>query len=183
MNLPHDAKMIEHLHGYAVTPDGCVWSDVSYSGWGPFRKNTRTGLWRKIPLLTKRSDYKRVGVSGQLFEDKKSRTFLVHRLVLEAFVGKCPIGKECLHVNGDKHDNRIENLRWGTHIENTKDKRIHGTHSYGESHHSAKLSNDDVVEIKRLLSENVKGAEIARIMGISPQHVCSIKKNRRRILA
>lgn len=52
----------------------------------------------------------------------------VHRLVLEAFVGPCPAGQECLHGNGIPSDNRLRNLRWGTRSENSLDALKHGTH-------------------------------------------------------
>lgn len=45
----------------------------------------------------------------------------VHRLVLEAFVGPCPAGMQCLHGNDDPSDNRLVNLRWGTPVENAQD--------------------------------------------------------------
>lgn len=53
----------------------------------------------------------------------------VHRLVLQAFVGPCPPGMECRHLNGDEQDNRVENLRWGTPSENARDRVRHGTHN------------------------------------------------------
>lgn len=40
--------------------------------------------------------------------------YSVHRLVLETFVGPCPEGKTCDHINRVRDDNRIENLRWAT---------------------------------------------------------------------
>lgn len=42
----------------------------------------------------------------------------VHRLVLETFVGPCPEGMECDHVNRDRSDNRLQNLRWVTSVDN-----------------------------------------------------------------
>ena len=42
----------------------------------------------------------------------------VHRLVLIAFVGPCPEGKECLHYDDDPTNNKLGNLRWGTRTEN-----------------------------------------------------------------
>jgi hypothetical protein len=42
----------------------------------------------------------------------------VHHLVLNAFVGPCPPGQECLHGDGVPANNGEDNLRWGTRIEN-----------------------------------------------------------------
>ena len=46
---------------------------------------------------------------------------LVHRLVLEAFVGLRPAGMQCRHIDSDPTNNRLENLRWGTPHENHLD--------------------------------------------------------------
>jgi len=45
----------------------------------------------------------------------------VHRLVILAFRGPCPKGKEVLHANGKASDNRLPNLRYGTRSENNID--------------------------------------------------------------
>jgi len=49
----------------------------------------------------------------------------VHHLVLNAFRGSRPEGKETRHLNGIRSDNRLENLAWGTRQENMKDKIRH----------------------------------------------------------
>lgn len=59
---------------------------------------------------------------------------LVHRLVLEAFVGPAPSGAEACHQNGNPHDNRVENLRWDTRRENVADAIRHGTHRGSRTH-------------------------------------------------
>lgn len=51
---------------------------------------------------------------------------MVHRLVLEAFEGPCPDGMEACHWNDVPDDNRLENLRWGTHAENMRDRTRNG---------------------------------------------------------
>lgn len=56
----------------------------------------------------------------------------VHHLVLEAFVGPRPQGKECCHNNGNPSDNRLENLRWDTSKANAADRERHGTVACGE---------------------------------------------------
>jgi hypothetical protein len=59
----------------------------------------------------------------------KLKTMRVHRLVLDAFVGPCPDGMECRHLNGVKADCRLSNLAWGTRKENIEDRVRHANHS------------------------------------------------------
>tara|TARA_Y100001963_G_scaffold129195_1_gene184212 strand:- start:1523 stop:2080 length:558 start_codon:yes stop_codon:yes gene_type:complete len=46
-------------------------------------------------------------------------TYRVHTLVIEAFIGPKPTGDDYTvdHINRDKKDNRVENLRWATRFE------------------------------------------------------------------
>jgi hypothetical protein len=54
------------------------------------------------------------------------KTRKVHQLVLEAFVGPKPEGGVCRHLDGNRTNNHITNLRWGTRSENSKDRWDHG---------------------------------------------------------
>ena len=72
---------------------------------------------------------------------------LVHRLVLEAFVGPAPKGMEACHKNGKQHDPRLVNLRWDTKKANHADKWLHGTMLVGEETNSVKLREEQVKEI------------------------------------
>ena len=56
------------------------------------------------------------------------RSLKVHQLVAAAFLGPCPPGMEVRHANGQKDDNRLENLSYGTHQENMQDAIAAGTH-------------------------------------------------------
>lgn len=65
----------------------------------------------------------------------QSKTFSVHRLVLQAFVGPCPRGQEGCHNNGQSLDNRLSNLRWDTRSSNILDTVKHGGHSKSSRTH------------------------------------------------
>lgn len=51
-------------------------------------------------------------------------------------------------------------LRWATHIDNEADKRMHGTHLQGERQNGAKLTEEQVREIRAL-----QGIESSRVVG------------------
>ena len=89
-------------------------------------KNGRTRRY-KGRLLKPRKD--RDGhLKINLYKDGKPKTKFVHRMVLEAFVGSCPEGMECLHIDGNPANNCVDNLRWGTRGENMLDRVRHGSH-------------------------------------------------------
>lgn len=78
-------------------------------------------------------DYLRVRIYG--------RDYKVHRLVLETFVGKCPPGMQGDHINRNRTDNRLENLRWVTPAENNRNRKdndscetLLGIHWYQDAH-------------------------------------------------
>lgn len=60
---------------------------------------------------------------------------LVHRLVLEAFVGPCPDGMECCHNDNNRLNNLVSNLRWDTRYNNVQDTRAAGTHWQTKKNH------------------------------------------------
>lgn len=70
-----------------------------------------------------------------LSKGDRQRVRTVHSLVLEAFIGPRPSGMEACHGDGDATNNRLENLRWDTHLENIRDKFRHGTdHNLAKTH-------------------------------------------------
>ncbi len=55
----------------------------------------------------------------------------VHRLIATAFHGKPQDGMEADHINGNRTDNRPENLRWTSQSQNLRGaRRIHGALKY-----------------------------------------------------
>jgi hypothetical protein len=96
----------------------------------------------------------------------------IHRLVLEAFVGPCPPEMEARHVErNDKTDNRLDNLTWGTKLENAADRKGHGTHLFGEAANPAKLSDEAVLEMRRLRGQGASREELAVRFGVNVTNV------------
>ena len=55
------------------------------------------------------------------------RNAMIHTLVAITFIGPRPDGHVILHANGDRLDNRLANLSWGTPAQNGADMVRHGT--------------------------------------------------------
>lgn len=87
---------------------------------GNIRRRYKNGNIKLIKQGTTRSRrpdnvYKEV----VLWSENTRKTFSVHRLVAKAFLDN-PENKPCVdHINADKFDNRVENLRWVTYKENS----------------------------------------------------------------
>lgn len=90
----------------------------------------------------------------------------VHRLVLLAFVGPPPDGHEAMHLDGDRQNNHLSNLAWGTKKENSSHKVRHGTSQIGERNGQATLTADLVRQIRWGCATGLKGSEIAANFGV-----------------
>ena len=91
----------------------------------------------------------------------------VHRIMLETFVGRMPSGKEVLHLNDIKADNRLDNLKYGTHLENVRMGRV------------TKFKVKDVDRIRQLHREGETQAKIAKMFDVHYSTICRIVNNNR----
>jgi len=91
----------------------------------------------------------------------------VHSLVLLTFTGPRPDGMEARHLNGDPYDNRLSNLVWGTGVENCRDTALHGRGPIGARNPMAKLTEADVLEIRRLKATGLSYGKIAKMFGVA----------------
>lgn len=98
---------------------------------------------------------------------QNKKYWMIHRLVLLAFRGEPPKGHVCRHLNGNRTDNRLENIVWGTSSENRLDQIAHGTHNAGEDHPSAVLSEGEVKQIMKMRKQGIICREIASMLGRS----------------
>lgn len=156
MSAKHSTTRYCQVRGfgeYRVGEDGSVWS------------KKRFGYWRRLkPRLT--NGYHSVC----LYKGGNQVPFqrYVHRLVLEAFVGKCPRGMECCHDDGDRANNDLTNLRWDFHVENEKDKTRHGTLIRGEDRPGCKLKEQQISKVRSMYKTGkYTMKEVAGSFGVS----------------
>src|SRR5690606_32240578 len=121
-------KQIKDYPGYEIDSNGSVWS--SWKSQGNSRAITD---WHKL-ITFLRSGYPSITMS----DGKKQRSFSVHRLLAQSFLDNPENKPFVCHANGNPLDNRLENLYWGTALENNLDRRKHGTMPLGEKNGNAK---------------------------------------------
>lgn len=120
------------------------------SNFGRVRSLPRTGgrgrkfKGRILKQHPNRKGYMQVG----LCIDGVVSNQMIHRLVLESFVGEAPTYQQCRHLDGNRANNKLTNLCWGTLQENHQDKIAHGTDTCGEKHPQAKLTRLAVLDIR-----------------------------------
>lgn len=154
---------IDGFPGYQIGSDGNARSHVMGDVWSPLAPVPTSGGYRQITL---------VSLGG------KHVVRPLHQLVLTAFAGPAPKGMEPRHGNGVRFDNRRENLTWGTHVENEADKHLHGTAPVGEKNPSARLGEDDVREIRRMMGMGVSKKQIAAQFGVTATSIYHISTGR-----
>jgi hypothetical protein len=139
--------------GYLVSADGRVWS-------------LRTNRILRHGVNKPGYQYVTIRVDG----GQQPKT--LHRLVAQAFIGDVPDGSVVDHINGDRQDNRVENLRILTHSENI---RAYRDVCRRTGRHGFKHDAEVIARVKRdLLDKKYTHAEIALRNGISRSHVGNI---------
>lgn len=111
-----------------------------------------------------------------LTKNGKHLTILVHSLILNVFVGPCPPGKECRHLDGVPAHCFLENLKWGSHSDNMLDQTRHGTNwdNKGMKSPVAKLSDEQVQDIRNFAIQGYTQDAIGKLFGISRSQVSHI---------
>lgn len=127
------------LPGYCVGDDGTYWSARC--------NGAITDRWRHIGGFLSVYGYRCVTVRIK----GKDVIRRIHRLILEAFIGPAPENHVARHLDGNKTNNSLKNLVWGTFTENLEDAYAHGVQAQGSASHCARLTEQQVHEILDLL--------------------------------
>lgn len=106
----------------------------------------------------------------------------VHRIVAKVFIPNPENKREVNHIDGNKLNNKVENLEWVTSSENVKHAYDSGLHTRtnvkGEYNNKAILTEKQVKEIKLLILDGRQNRELAAMYNVSRKVICDIKKGR-----
>lgn len=154
---PECWQLIPGFPGYEVSSHGCVRAAATRRVRKPFVRST--------------------GYEAHYIKDGagKLRCVLAHAVVLMAFVGPRPAGCVGRHLDGNTANNRLGNLAWGTHLENSADARRHGRLPIGSKNTAAKLDEAKVLAIRQ---STARQADLARQYGVAPITIKAIRERR-----
>jgi len=153
----------QSYYGSDVVIEGEVWKDVP--GFEGYQVSDR-GRVRSLKRLHPHVLHVGGGPDGykmvNLRQDGRTVPRSVHRLVALAFLGPCPKDLEVCHTNGDRRDNRPENLRYDTPAGNQMDVTLARLAALG-------LTPDDIRHYRQLLSNSglCVVRPVSRALGLS----------------
>lgn len=152
-----------------------IWKEIPGS-YGPYEVSSEGRLRRKGRLLKPRLTP--IGYAqGALYRSKYTRKFeLMHRLVATAFIGLIPDKHQVNHKNGNRSDNRVENLEIVTCSENNLHayRELGREKPKGSKHHGAKLTEEIVLEIRKRYAEGERQYVLARAYSLDPTSIRDI---------
>lgn len=102
-----------------------------------------------------------------LWRENKSCHLSVARLVAEAFIANPENKATVNHRDGNKENNRVDNLEWNTSSENAIHRhRVLGK-CIGEKHPNSKLKREDIPVIRALREQGLSNREIGERYGVT----------------
>jgi DNA-binding XRE family transcriptional regulator len=170
-----DLRPIPGWDGYLACSDGTIysmWRQGNRHG-GP---HLRDGDPRPLKFRMQTNHY--LGVTlARLGSTPICK--LAHPLVAAAFHGPRPSGMTASHLNGNRQDNRAENLAWETYADNLARRLEHGTDDRGLRNSRTCMSPERLALVRRRLQEGCTHLSIAQEAGVSRTTISRIYNGHR----
>ena len=164
-----------------------VWKAIpGFSGFYEASNMGRIRSWRKLAGHGKKATEPRVlkqyGGNNKynrvcLTRNSCKKKYSTHRLILLAFCGEPNRDYECGHLNSNRTDNRLENLKWVTRKENYSHRYGVETDNTGERNGRSKIKRKDAENIRCLFKNGVAILDIANKYNLSRGNIYKIIQN------
>jgi len=166
-------KRIKEFPGYSAGNDGHI-----YSFW-TIGRNAKIDYLKEPKKLAG-------GLNGSgylhvvLVSNGNDKVRMIHRLIAETFYGKVRKNLMVSHKDGNKLNNTLENLCWETLSKNMQRKKLHGTDGRGCKNSRAKITNKQLITIRKLLTgQRLTHKQIGSIFDVSRVFITKIANNYR----
>lgn len=128
-------KPLSRYLGYEIDELGNIWSA---HGWRGIKE-------KRLKPHPNNYGYMRVNLKAT----GKRVTEFVHNLMTEEFIGN-KNGLQVRHLDGDKSNNSLSNLKLGSALENANDRELHGRTQRGELHSELICLRKENYRLKKL---------------------------------
>lgn len=139
---------------YIVSTDGKIYST----------KNNGRGKYHKEISQRENADGYMMVTCGK---NNHRRTERVHRIIAKAFIENPSGYLEVDHIDGNRKNNNVSNLRWISGFDNKSnipfEKR--SISHRGEKNGRSRLTHNEVIEIRRLHDNGATTSDIAKLYG------------------
>ncbi len=153
-------KFIEgYNRKYSITQFGNIYS-------------TKRGRIKRLKPQINKYGYYKIGLYN---DNKKYKTYTVHRLVAIYWIQNPENKPEVNHIDCDKSNNYIGNIEWATSSENSIHALMNGL--YTRNHY--KLGIEKVREIKYLISIGLRNQDLAETYNVDPSTISKIRSGQR----
>ena len=90
----------------------------------------------------------------------------VHRLVAETFIENSFNKSDVNHIDGNKENNKVENLEWVSHSENLYHFHKLSDSNSGERNNLSKLKDDDIPVIREMHADGISSKRISELFKV-----------------
>ncbi len=158
------------------------WKTLKKEVWKDVDKNYKISNFGRVysvrnDLILKGRSYSCEYLHVRLYD----KEVMIHILVLEAFVCKCPKGYEGNHDDGIKHNNKLSNLEWMTKSDNQKHALRTGLRPVC-CNKNFKFHDGEIWLVKKLFDAKINRKKIMKIFKMSESHLYEIGRRKRRAI-
>ena len=120
----------------------------------------------------------------EIWDNNKKIATYVHRMVAETFIPNPENHTQVNHIDGDKTNNRVENLEWCSQSQNIQHRIKILKVGMDQNHKGTKIPSNEVLILrwKRSINYPINIKETAKKWGLTPKYLSKVIRGKQRIL-